>query len=166
MTKKRAFMVATAAILVAAAALGAWAVGTGHPVFAGPSFDSPMHRMIAGKIGRFLVFRSDFELRDDQKKKIFDILKARKKEILPLAETVLDKRTQLREIILKNPTDEQAVRTAATSLSSSIVDASILAARLVAEAKSVLTEDQWHCILEYRRENDKAVHTWLKQLGR
>jgi Spy/CpxP family protein refolding chaperone len=122
-----------------------------------------MHRLMAGKIGRFLVFRSDFELRDEQKKKIFDILKARKNEILPLADTMLEKRKQLRETILKKSSDEQAVRAAATSLSSSIVDASILAAKLVAEAKSVLTEDQWRCILDYRRENDKAVHKWLER---
>jgi Spy/CpxP family protein refolding chaperone len=162
MTKKRALMIAAAAILVAAAAMGAWALGTGHPMFTG-ACDSPMHRLIAGNIGRFLVFRSEFELRDEQKKKIFDILKARKNEILPLADTMLEKRKELRETILKKPTDEQAVRAAATSLSSSIVDASILAAKLVAEAKSVLTDDQWRCILDYRRDQDKAVHTWLEQ---
>jgi Spy/CpxP family protein refolding chaperone len=164
MTRKKALVASTAAILIVAAALGAWALGTGHPTFVGASFDSPMHRLISGKIGRFLVFRSEFELRDDQKKKIFDIVKARKGEILPLANTMLEKRTVLRETILNKPTDEEAVRAAATSLCTSIVDASILAAKLVAEAKSVLTKDQWRCILDFRRNNDKAVHTWLEQL--
>ena len=150
MTRKKALVASTAAILVVSVALGAWALGTGHPTFVGTFLDSPVQRLIAGKIGRFLVFRSEFELRDDQKEKILDILKARKDEILPLADTMLEKRTVLRETILNKPTDEQAVRAAATSLSTSIVDASILAAKLVVEAKSVLTEDQWRCILDYR----------------
>lgn len=163
MTTKKALVASAVVILVVAAALGAWALGTGHPTFMGTSFDSPMHRLITGKIGRFLVFRSEFELQDDQKKKIFDILKARKDEILPLADTMLEKRRKLRETILKRPTDEQAVRAAATSLSTTIVDASILAAKLVTEARSVLTEDQWRCILDYRRGQDKAVQSWLEQ---
>ncbi|MEJ2717527.1 MAG: periplasmic heavy metal sensor [Deltaproteobacteria bacterium] len=164
MTRKKALVAAAAVTLVVAAAIGAWALGTGHATYFGDSFHAPMKRLIAGKIGRFLVFRSEFELRDDQKKKIFDIIKAHKQEIIPLADTMLEKRTKLREAILRRPTDEQAVREAATSLSASLVDASILAAKLVAQARSVLTEDQWRCILNYRKGEDKAVHTWLEHL--
>ena len=73
---------------------------------------------------------------------------------------------QLREAVLKEPADEKAIRSAAKDLSKSIGDASVLASRVIAEARPVLTAEQVKLIRNFRTEVDKATLDWLNQLGR
>ena len=169
MNKKRIIVVCVLTAFVATASVTAWGFHAGIPGIIGKCgcfSNSPIKRLVAGHVGRFLVLRSKLDITDEQKKKVSAILKNRLDEIVPMAKVVIKKRRALREAVLKEPVDEKAIRSAAKDLSKSIGDASVLASRVIAEARPVLTDKQVKLIQDFKTEVDNATLDWLNQLGR
>ncbi len=169
MNGKRILVVCVLTAFVATASVTAWGLHSGIPGIVAKSgclFNSPVKRLVAGHVGRLLVLRSDLDITDEQKEKVSALVKSRLDEIVPIAKTVIDKRRALREAVLKEPVDEKAIRSAALDLTKSIGDASVLASRVIAEARPVLTAKQVKLIRDFKTEVDKATLDWLNQLGR
>ncbi len=119
-----------------------------------------------GNIGRFLVLRSELGLTNDQRKRIAGIVKNHRDEIRPVAKALLEKRRALKEAVINKPGDEAAIRTAATDLGKTIGDASVLASKVVAQVKPVLTPQQVERIENFRAGTQKATSDWLDQMGK
>lgn len=162
MRTKRIAAIAVIVAIVAAAG-SAWAFHGGFSRVCGLD-KSPVKRLIVGHIGRLLVLKSQLNITEDQKKKIGEIIKSHTDEIVPVAKAALEKRRNLREAVLKEPVDEKAIRAAAQDLTKSIADASILAAKVIAEARPVLTKRQWDVLHEAGDGFHKATVDWLDQL--
>ncbi|HTY23789.1 MAG TPA: Spy/CpxP family protein refolding chaperone [Desulfomonilaceae bacterium] len=127
---------------------------------------SPLAKLVMGNIGRFLVLRSELGLTNDQRKKIAGIVKSHRDEIRPVAKALLEKRRAVREAVINKPGDEAAIRTAATDLGQAIGDASVLASKVGAQVKPVLTPQQVERIENFRAATQKATSDWLDQMGK
>ncbi len=127
---------------------------------------SGLAKLITGNIGRFLVLRSELGVTNDQKKKIVEIVKSHRDEIRPVVKTILEKRRALREAVVNKPGDETAIRSAATEMGKAIGDAAVLASKVVAQVKPVLTPQQIERIEKFRADTQKATTDWLDQMGK
>jgi Spy/CpxP family protein refolding chaperone len=134
----------------------------GGTQLAGPR---PLARLIMGNIGRFLVLRSELNISADQKKKIAAEIKGHKDEIRPVAQEIFEKRTALRDAVLNKPDDRQAIMAAANDLGKAIGDAAVVASKVIAKVKTLLTSEQQERIKNFRMANDKATGEWISQIG-
>ena len=125
----------------------------------------PLARLIMGNIGRFLVLRSELNITDEQRKKIAAEIKSHKDEIGPIANEVFAKRQALRDAVLNKPGDQQAIMAAANDLGKAIGDAALLASKVVAQVKPMLTPEQQERIKNFRMSNDKATADWISRIG-
>lgn len=125
----------------------------------------PVARLIAGNIGRFLVMRSELNVTPEQRSKIAAVVKGHRDEIRPMAKSILEKRTALREAVLATPKNEETIRKAATDLGKAIADASVLASKVISEARPALTPEQIERIRKFRMDNDKATTAWVDKIG-
>jgi len=156
------FALVASILAVSAAGWGAQPTGKDDSsAFCAP----PIARLIAGNIGRFLIMRSELNVTPEQRSKIAAVVQSHRDEIRPMAKTILEKRTALREAVLATPTNEEAIRKAATDLGKAIGDASVLASRVVTEARPALIPEQIKRIRKFRMENDKATLTWVDKIG-
>jgi Spy/CpxP family protein refolding chaperone len=126
----------------------------------------PVARLIAGNIGRFLVMRSELGITGEQRTKIASGIRAHRDELKPLAKTILEKRRALREAVLAESRNEEEIRRSAKDLGKALADASVVASRIVADARKNLTPDQVERIRKFIQENDKASAAWVEQIGR
>jgi len=166
---KKAVIIASALVLKLAlvcVALNAWAAEPPDKAGIETLGQSPLAKLITGNIGRFLVLRSELVITTDQKKKIVEILKSRRDEIRPVAKTILEKRRALQEAVVNKPGDETAIRGAATEMGKAIGDAAVLASKVVAQVKPVLTSQQIERIEKFRADTQKATNDWLDQMGK
>jgi Spy/CpxP family protein refolding chaperone len=164
--KRTGMMVSTlvAAILaISAPGWGGQTTGGDDPTFFGAS---PLKRLIVGNIGRFLVLRSELNVTPEQRSKIAGTVKRHRNEIRPVAKDVLEKRKALREAVLATPKNEEAIRKAANDLGKAIGDASVLASKVIAEARTALTPEQIERIRKFRMEKDNATMAWVDKIGR
>jgi len=158
------------AVLVAFFVLGAAAIPSiaAEPVKDddGVQFASrPLARLIMGHIGRFLVLRSELNITDEQKNKIVGEIKSHKDEIRPIAKEIFEKRQALRDAVLNKPGDQQAIVAAANDLGKAIGNAAMLASKVIAKVKPMLTSEQQEQIKNFRVSNDKATAEWISQIG-
>ena len=164
--RARTIVIIVLAIGLAAMAAGTWAVQS-TPQHIGKFFsDTPMKRLIMGKIGRVMVLRSELNVTVEQKKKFKDILVNHKDELAPLARTVVEKKRTLRDAILAENPKEATIRAAAKDLSKTIEEAAVRASKLVAEARPLLTSKQTESIQRFVDGNDKAVNEWLTEISK
>jgi Spy/CpxP family protein refolding chaperone len=152
-------------IVITAGSAAAWAIQSGATHGGTFWHSSPMKKLIVGKIGRFLVLRSELNITDEQRREIGRILKSHKEELVPMAKTVLEKRQALRKAVLAEPVKEEAIRTKAKELTRTMGEASVLAAKLIAEARPVLNSKQIEKIRKFMDANHQATNDWLKEIA-
>jgi Spy/CpxP family protein refolding chaperone len=158
------FLVLVASIMmISVPGWGAQPAGEDGPAFFGAS---PLARLIVGNIGRFLVLKSELNITPEQRSKIAATVKSHRDEIRPVAKHLLEKRKALGEAVLATPKNEEAIRKAANDLSKAIGDASVLASKVIAEARTALTPEQIDRIHKFRMEKDKAAMAWVDKIGR
>lgn len=130
-----------------------------------PAGPPPLAGLIMGNIGRFLVLGSELNISAEQRKKIAAEVKSHKDEIRPVAKEISEKRMALRDAVLNKPGDRQAIMAAANDLGKAIGDAAVLASKVIAKVKPVLTSEQQERIKNLRMANDKATAEWISQIG-
>ncbi|MFZ5830174.1 MAG: Spy/CpxP family protein refolding chaperone [Planctomycetota bacterium] len=124
---------------------------------------SPIGKLVSGHIGRLLVLRSELNLTDEQRNKMREAVMSHKGEIAQAAKTVWEKRVALRSAVLSNQTDEAAIRQAADELGKAAGDAAVLAARVAAEVRPVLTSDQQEKIGECIAQCQAATEAFFEK---
>jgi Spy/CpxP family protein refolding chaperone len=133
----------------------------------GPRFsNSPFGRMVIGNIGRLLVLRSELNVTDEQRKNIAAEIKSHKNDFGPLAKDIFARRQALREAVLNKPGDEKAIMAAANDLGKAIGNAAILASKVAAKVKPMLTEDQQERLKNFKTGSDSAINSWIDQIGK
>jgi Spy/CpxP family protein refolding chaperone len=152
-----------ACMLVSAMATAA-AVPAGVGRLGGGRFaNTPLGKLIAGNVGRWMVLQSELDLTDQQRELVRTIVVLHRSEILTVAQGVWEKRTALRKQVLSEQRDEAAIRRAADELGKAIGDASVLASRIASEARPVLTEDQIKMIGQCHADCDDAVARFFEK---
>ena len=69
------------------------------------------------------------------------------------------------DAVLNKPGDRQAIMSAANDLGKAIGDTAVLASKVIAKVKPVLTSEQQERIKNFRMANDKATAEWISQIG-
>ena len=111
------------------------------------------------------MLRSELNISAEQRKKIAAEIKSHKDEIRPIAKEIFEKRMALRDAVLNKPGDRQAIMAAANDLGKAIGDTAVLASKVIAKVKPVLTSEQQERIKNFRMANDKATAEWISQIG-
>ncbi len=130
---RKSILVAAAAVVIAGAGLLAGRVSAqafrGHP-----RGDFPSH--VFAHMSRAL------DLSDDQKSRIKDVLRSHGDAIKTQMQTSATARRALHDAVMAQPTDEAAIRAAATQLGQVEGDGAVLFARIRTEIDPVLTDAQ------------------------
>ncbi|MBI5252463.1 MAG: periplasmic heavy metal sensor [Desulfomonile tiedjei] len=166
MSNRGMFLIIVTALVLTMAAVSSAAADPSKEEGGATLAASPLARLITGNIGRLLVLRSELNVTDQQRKNIAAEIKSRKDEIRPVAKDVFEKRQALREAVLNKPGDEKAIMAAANDLGKAIGNAAVLASRLVAQVKPMLTDEQQERIKSFKMTSDKAVTEWINQIGK
>jgi len=165
MKSNRTILAIFLVIVIAAGSAAAWAVQSGATHGGTFWHNSPMKSLIVGKIGRFLVLRSELNITDEQRREIGRIIKSHKEELVPMAKTILDRRQALRKAVLAEPVKEEAIRAKSKELSQAIGDASVLASKVIREARPVLNAKQLERIRKFMDANHQATNDWLEGIS-
>jgi len=127
--------------------------------------DTPLGRLIVGRIGRGMVLRSELRITPEQREQIRGIVMSHKAEIAKVARPIVAKKRALREALLAEKPDEKAIRAAVDDLGKAGGDAAVLVAKVLGEMRTVLSDEQIKRIEKFHADNQTAVDTFLKELG-
>lgn len=114
------------------------------------------------RLGRL---RSELNLTDAQRAKVREILMAHRSEIASVAGPIVTRGRALRDATNAKVLDEGKIRAAAGELSSAMGDAAVLAAKIKAEVRPVLTDGQAERLAAFRSDADDAVDALVDKLS-
>jgi Spy/CpxP family protein refolding chaperone len=126
----------------------------------------PLRLFLSGQLGRLLTLRSELNLTADQREQIRQIIQSRRVEIANALRPIVEKRRALRDAVMADTTDEQAIRAAAGNLATSIGDAAVLAAKVRSEVAKVLTPEQLATVTAFRKESGQSVDHFLDNMAK
>ena len=152
-----------AAALEGAPATSERAAAPGGPML-GRLADTPLGRLVVGRVGRLLALRSKLDLTDEQRRQIGQVLQSHRRQIGLALQPVVAKRRALREAVAAETPDEKAIRAAAAELGQAVGDAAVLAAKVRAEVRGILTPEQIKLIEAARTEGHEDVDRFLQRL--
>ncbi len=136
--------------------IGGWLSATPGRPFAG---------FIRQRIARLLSLREDLALSDQQRQDIRETVLAHREDLVPLIRTLADRRDALREAVLAENADEEAIRSAAESLGQAVGDLAVEISGVVAEVQPLLTAEQLETLREFRMERRAALDELLDKVS-
>ena len=158
MTKKR--WILTAVIVAPVVVLLSMVSYAGRPFPGG---------MVMGHMYRMNLLFDKLGITGDQRLALKKLFKEHRKDIQPLAESVMAKGRALRELILAEAPDQGAIRQASADLGNAIADAAVQASALAKEARAILTPEQVERFKEMRQHRqkvfDETLREWREQSG-
>jgi len=141
-----------------------------HGLFLGQILDdegrSIVRNYFFSHMKRHMNLAEDLNLTDEQKSQFLDIIEMRRNDIAPMIADLMEKHQALSRQVLAGQPDEAAIRQAAADLNQAITKASILAADLVREARTILTAEQLELLEAHRTEKQEATKDLLDYLRR
>ena len=166
----RAKLVATCLVLaligtVVGGAMAAHAAETPAAIALGES-PGPLRLFFSGQLGRLLTLRSELNLSGEQKQQIKQIIRSHRVEIATALKPVVEKHRALRDAVLADSGNEQAIRSAAGNLGTSIGDAAVIAAKVKGEVAKVLTPEQRATVAAFRTDSGKALDRFLDTMSK
>ena len=75
-----------------------------------------------------------------------------------------EKKRELRDVVLAESPDEEAIRQVASELGASLGEAAVMASGFVAEARTILTPEQVDTLMSFKASKDEAVDELFGQL--
>ena len=125
--------------------------------------------MAMGHMYRMNRLFDELGITGDQRLAFKKLFKEHRKDIQPLAESVMAKGRALRELILAEAPDQGAIRQASADLGNAIADAAVQASALAKEARAILTPEQVERFKEMRQHRqkvfDETLREWREQSG-
>jgi Spy/CpxP family protein refolding chaperone len=166
MSKKRVVLIGAGGLIGLALLMGAGRVASRAEGRAGEGGwrQRPIARLVASRLHKWAAFRADLNVTDEQRSQIREVVAKHRDEIKPVVASVVEKRKALRQAVMANPVDEAAIRTASDNLAKVIGDAAVLASKVIAEIRPILTEEQIKKVQEFQAERDQASDTFLDNL--
>jgi Spy/CpxP family protein refolding chaperone len=128
--------------------------------------ENPLGRLIGGRLAALGELRQDVNLTAEQRQQLRKIVVSHRAAIADEANKLWQKRNALRDAVLAEKTDEEAIRKAADDLGKQIGEAAVKAAKLKQELAPVLTSEQRAKVKEFIQENDKAVGDFFEQASK
>jgi Spy/CpxP family protein refolding chaperone len=154
MTKKRWIMALVLAVLVV----------VGFSLFSNACRHSA-DRMTLGRMYRMNMLFDELGLTEDQRVALRQLFNEHRKELQPSVEEVKAKGRVLRDLILAETPDQEAIRKASGDLGNAIGEAAVQTSSLVKEARSILTPEQLERVKEMRQRRQKVFQETLHEWG-
>ena len=154
MTKKRWILALVLTVLVV----------VGFPLFSYAGRHSA-DRMTLGRMYRMNMVFDELGLTGDQRVALKQLFNEHRKDLQPLVEGVKAKGRILRELIMAETPDQEAIRKASVDLGSAIAEASVQMSALAKEARSIVTPEQLERVKEMRQRRQKVFHETLHEWG-
>lgn len=142
---------------------GAWG-GRGmglHAGFGGERGRGPLGRLVRANVGRLITLGAELNITDEQREQLKAIVHAHRDETAQVVQKLVEKKQALREAVMAQPADEDAIRAASNDLGKAVGDAAVLGSKIIAEARGVLTPEQLELIEQFLAEHDKSVNEFL-----
>jgi len=152
MNKKRWILV-SAIIVVAVGGLALVSYAGRH--FPGPMGLGPMYRLN--------LLSEELGFTDDQRAALKNLFKEHRKDIQPLAETMMARKRALMELVLAGNSDPDLIRKASADLGNAIADAAVEASSLARQAQAILTPDQWKKFQDMRQSRQRSFDAALRE---
>jgi len=152
MNKKRWILV-SAIIVVAVGGLALVSYAGRH--FPGPMGLGPMYRLN--------LLSEELGFTDDQRAALKNLFKEHRKDIQPLAETMMARKRALMELVLAGNSDPDLIRKASADLGNAIADAAVEASPLARQAQAILTPDQWKKFQDMRQSRQRSFDAALRE---
>jgi Spy/CpxP family protein refolding chaperone len=121
----------------------------------------PIANFLRGAVRQLVMLRTNLNVTESQRTQIHNAVRAHREEILPIARKLAARRQALREAVLAESPNEEAIRAAADDLADTIGDAAVLASKVVAEVKPILTEKQKQTLGQFHQDRRDAVDHFL-----
>ncbi len=118
----------------------------------------------AAERGRWAERRAALGLTEEQQTQMRSVLQKHRPEIEPLIERVVAERRALREQIQSETFDEAAVRAQAARLSAVEADLAVARAKVAAEIRPLLTEQQREQLADWQEEREAWVDFALQRI--
>jgi Spy/CpxP family protein refolding chaperone len=136
----------------------------------GFSLFSCVGRHSADRISLALMYRmnmlfDELGLTGDQRVALRQLFNEHRKELQPSVEEVKAKGRVLRDLILAETPDQEAIRKASGDLGNAIGEAAVQTSSLVKEARSILTPEQLERVKEMRQRRQKVFQETLHEWG-
>lgn len=134
--------------------------------FGGPlgHHDGPFARMMTGRMGRLLVLKSELGITDDQRSKLKTIGLSHRNELGPALEKVGGTFRGVRDSVLAENGNEEAIRQAAEAHGKAVGDLAVALSKVTKEGREVLTEEQQTQIKNFIAANDVAAEKMRKEM--
>jgi Spy/CpxP family protein refolding chaperone len=163
--KKRYMIIGAALVLTGVAVWSVAQVGPvrKHGAGAGKACHGPAPQLARGTIGRWMVLRSELDITDDQREQIKSIVQSHRDAFRPLIGKVVAAKRALREAVIEPEADEARIRAAAAELGREVGEAAVLASKVAAEVRPVLTEEQIERLEQFRVDQGAAVDRWIEK---
>jgi len=141
---------------------GAWGGrGMGMHAGLGERGRGPLGRLIRASVGRLITLRAELNITDEQREQLKAIVQAHHDEIAQVVKKLVEKKQALRQAVMAQPADEDAIRAASNAVGKAVGDAAVLGSKIIDEARGVLTPEQLELIKQFLAEHDKSVNEFL-----
>jgi Spy/CpxP family protein refolding chaperone len=122
-------------------------------------------RMTFGRMHRINMLFDELGLAEDQRVALRQVFIEHRKDLQPLIGEVKARGRVLRELIMAETPEEEAIRKASLDLGNAIGEAAAKTSALAKEARSILTPEQVEKAKELRQRRQKVFRETLHEWG-
>ncbi|QDU60528.1 hypothetical protein Pan216_13700 [Planctomycetes bacterium Pan216] len=127
-------------------------------------FPQQVREFVMGRVGRALLLRSEIDLTPEQRGAIANVLNDDRQTRLRRMETLIVEARKLREAVLAEAPDDQAIRKAADRVGTALGDAGVEWSQVARKVRPILKPEQREKIEAFRAKNEKATDEFLGSL--
>jgi Spy/CpxP family protein refolding chaperone len=122
------------------------------------------HHFVLSQVARLTAFATEFNLTDQQRQQIQNVMARHRQEIATQWENVWKHRETLHEAVMAQTPNDQAIHQAAESLGKAVGDFAVVAARLKTEISPILTEQQRTALRRYMEGSDREMYAFFNTM--
>jgi len=123
-----------------------------------------IREFVLDRVSSHQAMMEEMNLTQEQKTDIFLLMLEYRPEFTAVAEEAKEKKQQLVDLVLCDERDEEAIRKVSSELGEILGEIAVMASDFVADAKTILTEDQVDTFLKFQEAKQNDVDGLFKGL--
>jgi len=123
-----------------------------------------IREFVLDRVSSHQTMMEEMNLTQEQKTEVFLLMLEYKPEFTVVAEEAKERRQALVDLVLCDEQDEKAIRKLSAELGEILGKMALMASEFVADAKTILTEDQVHTFMKFQAAKQNDVDGLFKGL--